>query len=182
MQPDVSLPTRRSILSAIRIAALYTACVALVFLLLFLSEGSEFSWWTGLGELAWPAAICFIVAVVVLATARRAGFTAMWVLLFGLWLWLIISRHPHGPAFVVWSILAAPLYVMCATGFRPLPMPRWVPWLVLLAWAGLATIGFANGLGQVIRFEPIRSVVTVAWMIMPFIISTLMVLRIERRG
>jgi len=78
--------------------------------------------------------------------ARRAGFTALWILVFGLW---VVSVYPDFSLFranlnfLSWSLLAAPLYTMVSLGFRRPPSAGWRRWLrmaIPVTWAALGAI------------------------------------------
>lgn len=174
----------RPLLAALKLASVYTGAVVLISSALILLEPSEFSWWqTFMYLLAIPTAVCFVIAVVSLAVGRRFGFTVMWAMLCGLWLWSWVASpegSDPGPNFVLWTVLSAPLYLICATGFSPVLSPRyrWYPFALAAIWAGLAVAGVP---GVRIRVDAIQSALDAAWMVFPLVLTTLMVYRIHRR-
>ena len=94
---------------------------------------------------------CLPGVFLLLATARRAGFALIWLLLVGAWVWWVWplgrsrwSSDAVFTLFVFWSILALPLYGLGAialpgpqlfrVGKRPVTAPAIVAagWLLLL--------------------------------------------------
>src|SRR5688572_20693440 len=109
---------RRVVRAAGRLAALYVgAVVILLFVAVSLMEGvlptfaELFSLWT-------PFAVAFLIAFALLAIARRAGLVALWVLLLGIWILMVLDTpFPWiGKQFVAWTVLALPLYCMGIVG------------------------------------------------------------------
>ena len=103
------------------LAAIYSAGVfTLLGLILVVSDIqlSSSDWWS----LAGPLAILFGFAFIVLAFARRAGFSLLWTILVALWIWMLFGNgltplsdllaqgigHPF--RFAMWSVLALPLF------------------------------------------------------------------------
>jgi hypothetical protein len=139
-------PSKR-LRAAVKLAAIYATCVTVLLLLL----GTTASLERVLDILPFysiPAAICFAIAFLLLAVARRAGFTALWLIGAGLWGWAVIQElDPFGvrAAFLAWSVFAAPLYAMCTLGFprQSQDRARWRRWMsaaVGPAWVALVVI------------------------------------------
>jgi hypothetical protein len=104
-----------------------------------------------------PFAILFGFAFIVLAVARRLGFVLLWIILVSLWVAALVggginassallyrgAEYPSG--FVLWSVLALPLFAMNSVaggGGAPLKIGPWsvsttvaigVFWILLLA-------------------------------------------------
>ena len=104
---------RRVIRAAGRLAALYVATT----LILLLAAGTlmvgVLPTLSDLVELWMPVSVAFLVAFLLLAIARRAGFVALWMILVGLWVFLLSAGGfdaSYGRQFVAWSVLALPLY------------------------------------------------------------------------
>lgn len=144
------LPSKRVVAAASRLAAVYAAAVTVLLLTLILLIGVPIRFLADLATLSIPAVICFAGAFLLLAVARRAGLTALWLLILALWTWLIllVRGFDDGPtvgkSFVMWSTLAAPLYAMVAIGFPALNSPprrRLATWSIGGAWAALAVMG-----------------------------------------
>ena len=132
--------------AALTLAALYAAGVLLLFLAVFIMKSTPRDVLRTLPVLGIPTAICFASAFILLAVARRAGFTALWILVFGLW---VVSVYPDFSLFranlnfLSWSLLAAPLYTMVSLGFRRPPSAGWRRWLrmaIPVTWAALGAI------------------------------------------
>src|SRR5687768_17596616 len=121
-----------------RLAAIYAiGVIGLLLSLALLLEGPPLLW-RDLAFLALPFAvlfIIFIIAFVILAVARRVGFAALWILLAGLWTWMMIAKGSSVEAlpsvFLGWSTFALPLFVIGVLGTRGLGAPRpalaWLP-------------------------------------------------------
>src|SRR5688572_21167641 len=140
---------RRVILAALQLAALYAVasatCLIAVGVLVFhdpLPLASELPYF----------ALPLVVAFLVLAVARRAGFALLWLLLVGLWVRVAMLDGPPGLAlptlFLSWSALAAPLFAIGALGVPSQPnrpasqrVPR--PLVVSFAWALLAVLALS---------------------------------------
>jgi hypothetical protein len=106
-----------------------------------------------------PFAILLGVAFVVLAVARRIGFVLLWLVLVGLWVWLLVpgvsdlstllySGIVHPFKFAFWSVLAAPLFIMTTVfadaGTRT-RVGRWsLPptYIIAVLWIMLVSAGF----------------------------------------
>lgn len=98
-----------------------------------------------------PMAAAFLL----LATARRWGFLALWAILGGLWIWLAIERHSwflpleFARSFYTWTILALPLWIIGQAGVPSRSSARFqlgalrlsMSTVVLVSWAGLFVIG-----------------------------------------
>jgi hypothetical protein len=109
----------RILLAAARLAALYAACVVV----LFTAYGLYVAGPASLRELVVDspliAAVGFVVGFILLAIAKRIGFVVLWVLLLALWVskirdtsWSVYLL----PDFLQWTVLAAPLYALTAIG------------------------------------------------------------------
>ncbi|HEY0018247.1 MAG TPA: hypothetical protein VGC13_18170 [Longimicrobium sp.] len=144
-------------MAAARLAALYALAVVLLMVVLALWTREWVGAVSGVAsQHLWVFAILFAGAFVLLATARRAGFALIWVLLVGAWVWWVWplgrSRWTSDAVFslfVFWSILALPMY---ALGAIALPGPqlfrvgRWPitgPAMVAAGWLLLLFITLA---------------------------------------
>ena len=147
--------------------------------------------WEDLPFMSIPAAICFGAAFLLLGVARRAGFTALWLLLFGLWAWqAFFARHDHGPRvqieFLSWSLFAGPLYAMVLIGFPSAaasPRRALGTWGVVAAWVGLATLALRYELFPVwydLPLKPIWPFLKIAWLLLPPVLSASAIWRVHR--
>jgi len=147
-----SRPLGRILLAAVRLAALYGAGVTILFLALILLPAFTQSIPPSVGEamavISAPFLTLFPLSFLLLAITRRFGFGIMWALLAAFW--VLMLRAGYGTtliivAFLVWSILAAPLYVMVAAGVprsgQAAPRSRLWARLGVLAWLVLALSG-----------------------------------------
>jgi len=143
-------PSKR-LRAALTLAAVYAAGVTVLLLTVISSADSPRRVLQMLPLFSIPAALCFAVAFLLLAVARRAGFTALWAVVFGLW--VLAASQDFNPfaantSFVSWSFFAAPLYAMCAVGFPSSSQPpRWRQWMSVAlwpAWAALVALAFAQ--------------------------------------
>lgn len=131
-------PSKR-LRAALTLAAVYAAGVTLLLVTLISEADSPRRVLDTLPLFSIPAGICFAVAFLLLAVARRAGFTALWVVVFSFWAWATTqdaSPFAASSEFVAWSLFAAPLYAMCALGFRH-ETPRaagWRQWMSIALW------------------------------------------------
>jgi len=137
----------RILLAATRLAALYAAGVFIlaVPILLFLNgpggntsdvlEGSPVT-----------AAVGFVAGFLALAVARRLGFAILWSLLFYLWA-RTAPEFPSGlvsMAFLFWTVLAAPLYLLSAIGLgRGTRGDRVEVGVTVLVWLGTVALALA---------------------------------------
>ena len=142
--PTLDYRPSKRLRAALKLAAVYASGVTLLMMTLASITKSRDQVLEMLPVYSIPAAICFAAAFLLLAVARRAGFTALWLIILCLWIWGLAQDFdsdaiPGG--FLAWTLLAAPLYVMCALGFRGQASPaRWRKWLsiaVPLSWAAL---------------------------------------------
>lgn len=188
-------PSKR-LRAAVKLAAIYATCVTMLLLLLG-TTGSLERVLDILPFYSIPAAICFAIAFLLLAVARRAGFTALWLIGAGLWNWTVIQEMDLfgvRAGFLAWSVFAAPLYAMCTLGFpRQSPKPaRWRQWISIAAgpaWAALVAIALQQlrllddlsyGRGQYLgRFWPW---LFFAWLVVPPAITILGILRVHSRA
>jgi hypothetical protein len=185
-------PVSRRARAAARVAAVYAAGTALLLLVLVLPFGDGMS--TLLEDLAIlsvPVGLCFVMAFVLLAAARRAGFTALWAVLLALHLWLSLRERPYGPRpdldFVLWSVLAAPLYLIGVVGFPATGAKRrrWPERAGAIAWAALAVLGFVSGTATysgalVPGLLAASGALELAWRIAPVAISIAAIRRVHR--
>jgi hypothetical protein len=152
METRLSRRIGRVTMAAARLAALYGLAVVLLMVVLALWTSEWVGAVSGVVALhLWVFTILFVGAFILLATARRAGFALIWLLLVGAWVWWV---WPLGRArwtsdavftlFVFWSVLALPFYGLGAialhgpqlfrVGKRPVTAPVMVAagWLLLL--------------------------------------------------
>jgi hypothetical protein len=139
---------RRVCLAAIRLAAFYAAGVVVLLLLI----GTLLDGPPPLRVLAYvgvPFGTFFLLAFLLLAVARRAGFAALWILLLALWVWMIRQSDLtiNAPRiFLAWSALAIPLFAIGALGTSvaragaPTLTRMSRPLLILSVWAALAAL------------------------------------------
>ena len=115
--------SRRVILAAAKLALIYCALLLIVFALVFtlFVPGLRFS----IAEFApvlMTLAIPFGIAFLLLAIARRAGFIALWAILFVYWGFLVRDSlgipYAIPPVFTLWSIFALPLWIIGHVGVR----------------------------------------------------------------
>ena len=184
---------KRSILAAVRIAAIYAIGVSLLFLAMELGFEGTREVLQNLQFLAIPMAFCFGAAFLLLAVGRRLGFTALWLAVFGLWAWSISSFRPFvapGSSFVLWSLLAAPLYLIVRTGFAStVDQPAWrraavVGWVV---WAGLAVAApyaanvWPADVGQLLPVRRLLRLLTALWYMAPVAVTAISLNHLHRR-
>jgi len=185
---------RRVCLAAMRLAAFYAAGVVVLLLLI----GTLLDGPPPLSVLAYvgvPFGIFFLLAFLLLAAARRAGFAALWILLLALWVWLIRQSDLTVDAprvFLAWSALAIPLFGIGALGTfgaqADAPtltrMPR--PLLILIVWAALAALAmYATGGTMALPFyvDPDQLVYKLGrfvWPPAPFAFSAIELARVWR--
>ena len=153
----------RVILAAAKLALFYGGMVVLEMAAIVLVSVARLPTLAEIGEIApWlvgPMAAAFLL----LATARRWGFLALWAILGGLWMWLAIERHSwflpleFARSFYSWTILALPLWIIgqarvpsrSPARFRLGALSLSMPTLVLACWGGLFVIG--------LRVDPLAS-------------------------
>src|SRR5687767_8586296 len=110
---------RSIVAAAARLAGLYAIGVVLLVIPLVLLPSGALPAFRDLAIVAVPAGLLFLVAFPVLAAARRAGFVALWLLLAGLWVLLLVAHDMPIElliGFAAWSALAFPLHVLGALG------------------------------------------------------------------
>ena len=145
---------RRVIPAAGTLAAFYSVFVCLL-LLVMEAWGAGARWaLQTLREIAFPLLIAFLISFAALAAARRLGFAALWTLLSGMWIWLLSELRsplqiPH--AFVFWTVLALPLWVIGQCGiasppFQGLPIGKVRVSFGTLAVAAWTVLVFGSGL------------------------------------
>ncbi|MFL5616388.1 MAG: hypothetical protein ACJ796_22165 [Gemmatimonadaceae bacterium] len=141
--------SKRIFAAAVRLAAVYAACVIVTFAIVLSVSRNVDGLIHILPFLGIPGAICFAAAFVLLAFARRAGFIALWLILLGFWgTPMILTRDfftEWDTALLFWSILAAPLYAMVMLGFPSADtatsaMRRWMPLVLGLVWLSLVIV------------------------------------------
>ena len=179
---------RRVLPAAGKLAAFYGASIVLQFLLVSgLGGGPRWSL-EALRGLSPLLGMCFGLAFVLLAGARRAGFAALWSVLAALWL-LMLGDLPTPfdvpRAFLVWSIFALPLWVMghfgvAASQSKVLVIGRLRFSLLtgaLAAWAALAVSSrFYGALWSAVAASHIRTAVVAEWLLWapaPLILSAI---------
>jgi hypothetical protein len=139
-----ALTSKRVILAAAKLAAIYIALVILGIVVLDVTLRAGVPPLDVIREFAIWLSIPFACAFVLLAVARRWGFVALWVILGALWIAIgVVARSwrwsiDFPSLFVLWTIFALPLWIIGQAGI-PLPSRRRIsPSMVLLAcWAVL---------------------------------------------
>jgi hypothetical protein len=177
----------RAIKAALRLAGFYAVCVTVLVVALVVSLGGFRDIVRDLGALALPAGICFAVAFLLLLLARRLGFTALWLALLALWALASFRNPGPGPVFVLWSLFAAPLFLMVQLGFRSVAdKSASVGLMTSLFWITLAIAGvlFRYPLDLMLNNEPwwvrlMSSVLTAAWWIAPAAITAVAIRQIH---
>jgi len=171
---------RRVIRAAGRLAAIYVSTVLVLLVVVgSLMDGVLPS----LDELLalWiPLSFVFMIAFLLLAVARRAGFTALWLVALGIWVWLLSdSSVPSvGLQFIGWTILAFPLYLLGVVG-APSAQPgaRRISGAIVLGWWGfVAAAYFMNP--RLLEFAPLSQVTetlfrkgALIWGPLPFVLG-----------
>ena len=181
-------------LAAIRLAAFYAAGVVSLLLLL----GSLLDGPPPLRVLAYvavPFGVFFLLAFLLLAVARRAGFAALWILLIALWVWMIGESELSIDAsriFLAWSALAIPLFAIGALGTSgaqltaptlirtPRPLPILLVWSVLAALALYATGGTMALPFYVDPDQLVYKLGRFVWLPAPFAFSAIELARVWR--
>jgi hypothetical protein len=175
-----------------RLAAVYASGLTLLFLAFGLSIGRIRDLLRDLEMLAIPASVCFGAAFVLLAIGRRLGFTALWLSILGFWALFIFGYQSHGLragiGFVLWSFMAAPLYVIVRAGFQR----------TATAGSGKLAAGFAVWgslflAGVLLEDWPpaltdaerpwlaiVPIIVTAAWCIAPVVVTALAIRHVHR--
>jgi len=141
----MKLISRRVIFAAAKLALIYCVllCVEIAALFLLIRPSTVF-----IGDLAGPALallVPFGIAFVLLAVARRAGFVALWAILVGYWVALVVQSRPFVPhtlpmLFVLWSLLAMPLWIIGHAGIPDTSSPAIRIAGVKLSWATTALL------------------------------------------
>jgi hypothetical protein len=145
------------VVAAARLAALYAILVVLMLVALALWTGEWIGLVSEIGQLYLVTfAFVFAVAFLLLATARRAGLVAIWLLLIGSWNWWVwplgrSSWLPDAvfPLFILWSVVALPFYVLGSVAIPAKPLLRVgrlavaAPMIVLGGWVMLIVLTFA---------------------------------------
>jgi hypothetical protein len=190
--------TAKQLAAAFKLAAVYAAGVTVVLLALILTgDGARRHVLEILPVLAIPAGVCLGIAFLLLAVARRAGFTALWVVIFGMWIAAVTWHFDPAPAnvgFALWTLLAAPLYAIVVLGFRyPSSSARSAIWrrsismAIAPAWLVLyaAAIHFVPSSIEDFASQPPRAPwlwrsLWLAWMLSPPTLTVAAVLRLYR--
>jgi len=138
--------TKKQLAAAVTLAAVYAAGVIVLLLMMLVLDDPPIGVLRTLPFLGIPALVCFAIAFLLLAVARRAGFTALWVVILGLWVASVAPAYRlfRVPAeFTSWSVFAAPLYAMVVFGFPrrlaagPARWRLWASMAVAPAWIAL---------------------------------------------
>ncbi|HEU4996573.1 MAG TPA: hypothetical protein VFT29_17270 [Gemmatimonadaceae bacterium] len=183
---QIQLPHRRSVLAALRLSVLYAASVTVLFttLLVFMMPRDVTA---DMFALVIPFVVCFSIAMLLLASARRVGFTALWILLLGLWAWSVfVDRSEPLPDrnFVFWSILAAPLYAIVALGFpgaKPTTARSAITsLLVFCSWAALVVVGLTRSISLFATPSVGDRLLEFAWLAAPVALTARAIARIHR--
>lgn len=195
-------PTRKRAVAAARLTSGYGASMALLLAPLLPIVDSVTA---GPAFLASPFAAWIAVSFLLFALARRAAFVALWLLGFALWL---SQREAFGPGglesgagFALWSVLAAPLYLITAVGFgattlaTPLTPARRIAriartagiagWGALLVLGALFPFGFFFSRGCFVVHETtglaaLDAVVAKAWLVVPPLVTLDAIRRVWR--
>ena len=191
----VSSSLARSMLAAARLAVMYTSGVILLLLALLVTVGGVDEVLRELAGLALPLGICLGIAFVVLAVARRAGFSTLWLAALTLWAWLALRERYHGPRpgpdFVLWTVLAAPLYGMVRLGFGS-PVGRTArrraaAVAFAVGWGALAVAGVLLEYWPPEFFDPgrpelalVRGALEVLWRTVPVAVTGMALWRVHR--
>jgi hypothetical protein len=146
MVTHLHVPSKR-ILAAARLAAIYAGGVTGLLLALYLTTASPSDRFLGdVRFFTMPFAVCFAAAFLVLGVAGRVGFTALSLLVFGVWAWGMLGgpgshgTRPAADALLAWAILAAPLHAMIALGFPASAPSKWArgrAWATFSVWSSL---------------------------------------------
>jgi hypothetical protein len=106
-----------------------------------------------------PFAILFGFAFLVLVIARRIGFLLLWLVLVGLWVWMLLVPGVGDPfllltygvghpfRFVGWSVLAFPLFIISVVAGAQPSLTKVGPWhastafVMAVLWMVLAAAG-----------------------------------------
>ena len=185
--------------AALKLAAVYGAGVTPLWITLAIMSDPPPRVFDTLLLLSLPVGICFAIAFLLLAVARRAGFTALWLIVAGFWTWGVLQEFElfaiRG-GFIFFTLFAAPLYAMCVLGFRreaATPV-RWRQVLSVAIWpAWAALVGVAlephGGHHALHVFEHrqyfggwIWTLLRYAWLVTPPAITAAGLLRVYSRG
>jgi hypothetical protein len=172
----------RVVRAAATLALFYAGFVVIEFFVLAASIGRPPQSLRELLQIAPFFAIPFVGSFGLLAIARRVGFAALWVLLAGFWVFLLRDTSPPAlaPAFLIWSILALPLWLMGQLGVARTRTVGKLPvgaqavglalWAVLILAARLA-VPLEAGELYVVPPGPPTVIVWIIWAPAPFLIS-----------
>jgi hypothetical protein len=132
-----------AVLAALRLAAIYAAGVLLLAAPLVAFLGGL------LPALTIPvlAVVGFLAGFIALAVARRVGFVILWSLLVLLWVQTVGQRvFAAGGDLLVWTVFAAPLYLITVMGLTPSHRRlRLEMSITLAAWAVVAALATRGG-------------------------------------
>jgi hypothetical protein len=138
-------PLTRVLAAALRLAAVYgvgvSVLLALVIVPVILTDDAVLRFREAVGVVSIPFFLTFAVAFLVLAMTRRFGFALAWLALLALW-GIALRSEPTALApesFLLWSVLAAPLFAMVMIGVPSSASPRGrgVALGVTLVWVAL---------------------------------------------
>ena len=179
--------SKRILGAAVRLAGVYAVCVIVTFAIVLAFSRSLAMLLDILPLLGIPGAICFAAAFVLLAFARRAGFIALWLIILGLWATPMISQGDLSTewdsAFLFWTILAAPLYVMVMLGFRSdvtshSPARRMAPWILGAVWLGLVIVNLRFEFHPAFQAFNVSRIYLLLSLILPIGVTTTAIRRI----
>ena len=172
--------------AAARLAALYVGAV-LVLAIVTASVMDGVSATLGSLIMLWmPVSVAFLIAFMLLAAARRTGFTVLWLVLLAIWVLMLRQSHGVwiGTQFLGWSLLALPLYALGVVGapssrrvVRSISLMLTIVWITLLIGVFVLArvqIGVeppSAALEWVLRNEAV-------WGTLPFIVSVSEVVRL----
>ncbi|HKW46111.1 MAG TPA: hypothetical protein VJN70_01645 [Gemmatimonadaceae bacterium] len=134
-------------------------------------------------DMAGMLSIPFAAAFLLLATARKWGFIALWTILGAFWIFVAVASNARAwptlypQVFFAWSILALPLWIMGQAGL-PRTSTRRISgsMLMLVCWAVLLF-----GVRFFAKYQPpafpgrqdgIANIIAWLWVPMPLILST----------
>ena len=184
MNERTSMPSSPSLSPKVKAAAKLAALYALGVAVLAIPSSIPIARYVPVGLVSGTlAGLVLVVAFLLLATTRRAGFFVIWAALVAYWIRFLSMLSPLDlfQPFLLWSALAAPLFLFTTVGF-PLPHAprsravRLVSWSLAVPWA----LAFATGLwfrAQVRDWSPptyLSSVAAIArfvYLPLPFLIA-----------
>lgn len=140
-------------------------------------------------DMAGMLSIPFAAAFLLLATARRWGFIALWTILGAFWIFVAVASNARAwptlypQVFFAWSILALPLWIMGQAGLRRTSTRRISgSMLMLVCWAILlfGTQFFTKYRAFPVRADGIADIVAWIWVPMPLILTAFAIRHVWR--